>query len=150
MRLFALLFSLVVGTACGHSQLIETPVAPKAKAPPKAPEPDDGFRDFGGRKVAAGTAVRLEAAEIVGITGLRVTVQLMKTEWTTRELPSGKVLKEATADLLVQKGELSKRKRIDQEETRTVLGVKITVNGAGEQYSDKRLDYVPWVEIVVN
>ena len=134
---------------CGHPQLIETPTAPAPKAAPKPAEPDDAFADFGGRKVAPGTPVRLEAAEIVGIKGHRLIIQLMKTEWTSRELPSGKVVKEATADLRVERGTVSKRKRIDQDETRTVHGAKITVRGAGEQYSEKRMDYVPWVEIVV-
>ncbi len=144
-----LALATLVAAACANPQVRDLP-PPPSKPAPKAPEPEDAFSDFGGKKVDKGVPVRLEAADMVGINGHRVVIQLIKTEWTTRELANGKKLKEGTADLQVQKGDKIKRKRIDQEETRTVFGAKITVKGAGETYSNKRMDYVPWVEIVVN
>ncbi|MCO4762817.1 MAG: hypothetical protein KC502_14985 [Myxococcales bacterium] len=135
--------------ACANPQLIEAP-PPKPVVKKVAPQGPDAFRDFGGKRVKKGEVFRLEAMDMVGVAGHRIVLRLVKTEWTTRELPSGKKLKEGTADIEIQKGEKTKRKRIDQEETRTVFGAKITVRGAGEMYSKKRMQYVPWVEIVVN
>ncbi len=135
--------------ACANPQLTEAP-APKPVAAVKAPRADDAFRDFGGKVVEVGEAFRLEAMDMVGIKGHRIVIRMVKTEWTSSEGADGKMVKEGTADLEVQQGDQRKRKRIDQGETRTVFGAKITVKGAGEIYSQKRMQYVPWVEIVVN
>ena len=136
-------------TACANPQLVEAP-PPKPVVKPKPVEKDDAFRDFGGKVVAKGEVFRLEAMDIVGIKGHRIVIRMVKTEWTSHEGPDGKMVKEGTADLEIQKGDKKKRKRIDQEETRTVFGAKITVKGAGEMYSKKRMQYVPWVEVVVH
>ena len=138
-----------LATACANPQLTQAP-APKPVVAPKPPQKDDAFRDFGGKVVEKGETFRLEAMDLVGIKGHRIVIRMVKTEWTSHEGPDGKMVKEGTADLEIQKGDKRKRKRIDQEETRTVFGAKITVKGAGEMYSKKRMQYVPWVEVVVN
>lgn len=133
---------------CANPQVRDAP-PPTAPAAPKPVEKDDAFRDFGGKVVALNSPFRLESKDIVGIKEHRAVISLIKVEWTSTEQPDGKMLKEATVELLVQKGEDSKRKRIEQGDTRTVLGVKITVKDGGEMYSKKRMLYVPWVELVV-
>ena len=141
---------LVASPACGGGagHVVEQPVK-AAPAPKKeAPQTFDAFRDFGGEVVAPGEKVRLKTKPI-GFKDLRIVVELVKTEWTTRELPSGKEVKDGTADLLIKKGEKSRRVRLDEGESRVIYGAKISVEGAGEAYDKERLDYMPWVDILV-
>ena len=85
----------------------------------------------------------------MGVQGAELVIELVKTAWTTRELPSGKEVKDGTADLLVKKGEKSRRVRLDEGASRVIYGVKIEVLGAGEDYDKSRLDYLPWVDLKV-
>ena len=145
----ALIAATLVLTACGNPQVRDAP-PPTAPVAPKPVERDDAFRDFGGKVVAIGLPFRLESKDMVGIKEHRAVVSMIKVDWTATEGPDGKMVKEATVELLVQKGERSKKRRIEQGDTRTVLGVKITVKDGGEMYSKKRMLYVPWVELVVH
>ena len=136
-----------VGCGGGGGQVIEAP-PPVKKAPPPKPVRPDAFRDFGGRIVAPGERFRLRSKP-VGVKELRVVIELVKTEWTERELPSGKTVKDGTADLIVRKGESSRRVRLDEGESRVVLGARILIHDADEGYDPKRMDYLPWIDVVV-
>ena len=118
-----------------------------AKAPVEAaPQTPDAFRDFGGKHVKLGEKFRLGARPL-GVEGAEIVIELVKTAWTTRELPNGKEVKDGTADMLVKKGEKSRRLRLDDGASRVIYGVKIEVLGAGEDYDKSRLDYLPWVDL---
>lgn len=149
-RIAAIAAVVVGASACGGGggQVIE-PAATPAAAPKEAPKTPDAYRDFGGETVALGVKHRLRTRPI-GIKELNIVVELVKTQWTTRELPNGKEVKDGTADLLIKKGEKSRRLRLDEGESRVIYGAKISVEGAGEEYDKSRLDYMPWVDIVVS
>ncbi len=147
VRTVALIGGLALLTACGGGQVVAKPVAKPVVNKPE-PVKHDAFRDFGGQTIAPGTKFRLKTKPI-GIDQLKVVIELVKTEWTTRELPSGKEVKDGTADLLIKKGEKSRRVRLDEGESRVIYGAKILVDAAGEGYDKERLDYMPWVDIIV-
>ena len=140
---------MVTTAACGGGgQVVKEAPPPKVEEKPAEPVAFDAFRDFGGQRIDPGVKHRLRTKPI-GINQLEVVVELVKTEWTTRELPDGKEVKDGTADLLIKKGEKSRRVRLDEGEARVIYGAKIKVEGAGEEYDKSRLDYMPWVDIVV-
>lgn len=143
----SLVVALLASFGCGGGQVIEKSVAEKA-APAAAPQTPDAYRDFGGKHVKLGSKFRL-GARPMGVQGAELVIELVKTVWTTRELPSGKEVKDGTADLLVKKGEKSRRVRLDEGASRVIYGVKIEVLGAGEDYDKSRLDYLPWVDLKV-
>lgn len=76
-------------------------------------------------------------------------VQLVRTTWSEMETPKG-VRRDGTAVLLVTKGEQMKQISIDEAETSTVLGFRIEVRHAYEQYDEDRADYVPLAKVVVH
>ncbi len=147
--IFTFAFALLIG-GCGGSggHVVEAP-PPKKEAPKPKPVAHDAFRDFGGKVVAPGEHFRLQSKPI-GVKGLEVVIQLVKTEWTERELPSGKTVKDGTADILIKKGEASRRVRLDEGESRVIYGAKILVHEAHEGYDPKRMDYLPWIDVVVS
>jgi len=141
--------AVVVSFGCGGGGHV-VKQAPAPKKVEKKPEPKgpDAYRDFGGKTVAPGTKFRLRTKPY-GIQQFEIVVELVKTQWTTRELPNGKEVKDGTAELLIRKGEKSRRLRLDEGESRVVYGAKIMVDGAGEAYDKSRMDYMPWVDILV-
>ena len=144
--------SLCVMAMCvgcgGSGHVIEKPKPLKAAVMQEVVKPD-AYRDFGGETIALNTKFKLRTKP-VGVKELQIVVELVKTQWTTRELPDGREVKDGTAELLLKKGETSRRVRLDEGESRVVYGAKITVEGAGEAYDKSRLDYMPWVDIVVS
>lgn len=146
-------FAIIAGAALalcacgGGGHIIEAPPTAPKKAAEK-PAAADAYRDFGGASVSLGEPFRLRTKPI-GVRELEIVIELVKTEWTTRELPDGRTVKDGTADLLVRKGEGSRRFRLEQGESREILGAKITLKEANEGYDEQRLDYMPWVDVVV-
>jgi len=124
-----------------------TPAPPPAKPPVVQAEPD-AFRDFRGEHGAAGKVFRL-GGKPMAVDGVEVVVTLVKTEWSTMAAPNGKDIREASAQLLVQKGQEERRISMGQGETRQALGATITVVAAGENYDATRLLYLAWVDLRV-
>jgi hypothetical protein len=135
-------------TACGHPQVTDAP-PPAVKAPTKrAPAAPDAFADHSGPRVGLGEVFRVKDTPYA-VEGAGFVVALLKATWTKRELPDGRTIREGAAELEVRRGQEHKRPILEQEESAVVYGYRITVKGAGEDYDDKRLDYLPWVELMV-
>lgn len=143
-------------SACGASQVTPLPAPDAAPAaapdtPAAKPAPArtvDAYRDFKGEHVAAGEVFRLKA-KAKAIDGLEVVIRMVKVEWTTGELPDGRKIKEGTAELVIQKGAEERTTRVQQDDTKRSLGCQITVKAVGEDYDQKRFDYLPWVDLIV-
>ena len=138
--------ALLVG--CGGGEVVTTPppAAPVVAKP--APAPPDAYRDFAGERVVPKEVFRLKAkAKAVAV--VEVVIHMVKVEWTTREMPDGRKIKEGTAELVIKKGDKKRTVRVEQDETKTTLGCKVTVKAVGEDYDAKRFDYLPWVDLVV-
>ncbi len=143
-----LALALVFLVACGGGQVVETPPpSTKAAAPPPPPK-EDAFRDFAGERVVPNEVFRLRAkAKAVAI--VEIVINMVRVEWTTREMPDGRKIKEGTAELVVKKGDKQRRFRLEQEDSKKVFGTKILVKAVGEDYDKSRFDYLPWVDLVV-
>lgn len=129
-------------------------VVPADQAPAAAPAPapvaktPDAYRDFGGEHVKLGQKFRL-AAKRIAVDGANVVVELQKIDWSTLTAPSGKEMKEATAHILVYRGEEDREVLIATKDEKRALGVLIQVLDAGDDYNRQRMTYEPWVELVV-
>ena len=143
---FAAGLTLLAG--CGGGELIAPPSpAAAAVAKPAKPAPD-AFRDFAGERVVPKEVFRLKAkAKAVAV--VEVVIRMVKVEWTTREMPDGRKIKEGTAELVVEKGTERRTLRVEQDETKKTLGCQVTVKAVGEDYDAKRFDYLPWVDLIV-
>lgn len=134
---------------CGGGEVIPPPKPTAAPAVAKlaAPTPD-AFRDFPGERVVPNEVFRLKAkAKAVAV--VEVVISMVKVEWTTREMPDGRKIKEGTAELIIKKGTQSRTIRVEQDETKKTLGCQILVKAVGEDYDAKRYDYLPWVDLIV-
>jgi hypothetical protein len=148
MRLILPALALTLVAACGGGHVIDVPPPPAKPAAPPPPPKADAFRDFGGERVVPNEVFRLRAkAKAVAI--VEIVISMIRVEWTTREMPDGRKIKEGTAELLVKKGDKKRRFRLEQDEVKTVMGTKIEVKGVGEDYDKSRYDYLPWVDLVV-
>ncbi len=78
-----------------------------------------------------------------------VEVSLKKVEWTSSETRDGGEIREASAILIVKKGEERRRLRMDEGDSKIAFGATIKVLKAGEDYSERLMQYAPWVEIQV-
>lgn len=116
--------------------------APAAPAPP--PEPADPLATFGGIQQAPDVEFRLKQAPI-GITGLGVIVRVVKTQWTEMD---GE--REATAVITVQRGEVIKTLFMGEGEDRTLLGIRIHINAAGEMYDKATMRYPAFADVTVS
>jgi hypothetical protein len=116
--------------------------------PPPAPEPEplDPFADFRGRWFETDVPFRLESTPMAN-RDLGVQVTLKKVEWTIEENRDGSERREASMVIMVSGGEETRRLRMDEGETRKVFEVTITAGKAGEDYSDTRMQYLPWVDL---
>ena len=113
------------------------------------PEPaTDAFDRFRGQRVAAGEAFRL-ATDPIGVDGARIIVHLVKLDWTSMDLPSGGVSRDATAQLSVQRGEQTHRLLLDAGDTRPVAGCEIALLDSGEDYDEATARWQPWVKLRV-
>ena len=140
---------LLVIAACGGGEVVKTPApaAPVAVAKP-APVAPDAYRDFGGERVVTKEVFRLKA-KAKAVAEVEVVIRMIKVEWTTREMPDGRKIKEGTAELIIKKGDKERRVRIEQDDTKRTLGCQVTVKAVGEAYDKKRMDYLPWVDLIV-
>ena len=141
--------SLLFLMGCGGGEVIPppAPTAAPVVAKPVAPTPD-AYRDFKGERVVPNEVFRLKAkAKAVAV--VEVVINMVKVQWTTRETPDGKNIKEGTAELVIQKGTESRTIRVEQDETKKTLGCQILVKAVGEDYDAKRFDYLPWVDLIV-
>lgn len=144
----AALLVAAFAAGCSNPQLIETPKPKAVQAAPAAPTGPDAFRDHAGPHVAAGEVFRLKDTAYA-IDGAQAVVSLVKAAWSKRELPDGRTVREGSAEIQVARGEESTRRILEQGESKTMLGVRVSVVNAGEDYDEKRLDYIPWVELKV-
>ena len=78
--------------------------------------------------------------------GVRMLVTLVKVDWQTVDAPNG-VIKIATATFRVQRGDDERGLTLDQDETKTALGVKLTLVAAGDTYDPSRSRYSTWVDL---
>lgn len=124
-----------------------TDAPPPVKQQAVQVEPD-AFRDFRGEHGTSGKVFRL-GGKPMAVDGVEIVVTLVKTEWSTMAAPNGKEIREASANLLVQKGQEERRISLGQGETRQALGASITVVAAGENYDTARLLYLAWVDLRV-
>ncbi len=147
-RIVLLLTAIALLWACGGGQVVDVPPPPPKPAAPPPPPKADAYKDFEGERVVPKEVFRLRAkAKAVAV--VEIVINMVKVEWTTRETPDGKQIKEGTAELIVKKGEKQRRFRLETDESKTVYGAKITVKGVGENYDKSRMDYLPWVDLVV-
>jgi len=125
-----------------------------ASTPPPAPEPEpqaqavDPFADFRGSWFESGTAFKLQSVPMAN-REIGVEVSLKKVEWTSSETRDGGEIREASAILIVKKGEERRRLRMDEGDSKIAFGATIKVLKAGEDYSERLMQYAPWVEIQV-
>jgi hypothetical protein len=130
------------GAGSADGRIVNT--APQAK-PREAPAPTDAWSMFKGDKHPLGKIFRV-LRKPSGIDGVQVVVQLLKVDWQTMDAPGG-TIKTATANLHLQKGDDERNLTIEQGETRTALGVKLTLVGAGDDYDKTRMTYDAWVDL---
>jgi hypothetical protein len=141
MRLSSLLASLALAVAL--VSCAPPPVAaPVAPAPP--PAPVDALATFGGLQRPPNAEFRLKQAPI-GITGLGVIVRVVKAQWTEMD---GE--RDATAVITVQRGEVTKTLFIGEDESRTLLGVRIYVKAAGEVYDEATMRYPAFADVTIS
>jgi hypothetical protein len=142
---------VAIGAAgCGGTQSV-TPADPSATPPVARVEVQaqpNAFRDFRGPRVTTGKPFRV-SVKPVAVAGVEVVIALVKVDWSTMTGPSGKDTREATANIRVQKGEEERAVMLGQGEVRTVLGTRINLLSAGEDYDKARMSYDPWIEIQV-
>ncbi len=140
--------ALVAGlAACANAQLIEAPRPPAAAAETK-PSTPDAYRDHAGPHAKVGELIRLKDTAYA-IDGAEVVVSLVRASWTKRTLEDGRVIRDGSAEIAVSRGEETSRRILEQGESRAWFGVQVSVKGAGEDYDEQRLDYIPWVELKV-
>lgn len=134
--------------ACGGSGYVVEAKPPPPPPPVEAPRAPDAFLDHRGDKVALGARFRL-AAKPIGVQTAQVVVALQKVDWSTMTTPSGKEVKEGSAQLTVSKGEEVTSGLVAQGDFKRFFGFRVEVVAAGEDYNKQRLTYEPWVELIV-
>ena len=107
------------------------------------PAPVDPLASFEGPRKAANEEFRLMLAP-VGIEGVGVIVRVMKAEWT--EMDGERT---ATAVIKVERGDESRTLYLEEGDTKSALGARLHVKGAGEVYDEKTMRYPPYADLVV-
>lgn len=125
---------------------VDTPRGPDA---PRPQVETDFFAEFRGTHMPTGKVFRMQGSP-VAIDGPNVVLTLVKSDWATMQTPGGKEHREATAQILVQRGAESRRVSINQNDDGVAFNVRISVKAAGEDYNKQRLDYLPWVDCQVD
>ena len=118
-------------------------VAPVIEAAPR-----HALTDFAGKVVAPGERFRV-VSKPVGVSGVNALVSLGKVQWNEYESGSGKVTKEAFATVSVERGTETKRIRLGEKQSKTVLGCVVTLEAAGEEYAEARSKYLAFAELTV-
>lgn len=139
-------------TACGGAGggYVVPPDQPVAPAPVAAPvdQTPNAWREFGGDKVKVGQKFRL-AGKRVGVEGPNIVLELQKIDWSTLTAPNGTQMKEATAHILLFRGEDEREVLLPTKDQKLALGVLIKALDAGDDYNRQRMTYEPWVELIV-
>jgi hypothetical protein len=133
---------------CGNAQVTDAPPPPRAPKVVAAPAGPNAYADHSGPHAAIGETFRLKDTA-VAVDGAEIVIGLIKASWTERELPDGRKILGGAAELKVSKGTETNRPILELDESTIAHGYRITVKGAGQDYDEKRLDYLPWVELVV-
>ena len=132
-------------SACGAS----APVTRTAAPVPAKPKPlNDAFANFGGKNTDAGKKFRMDH-DPVGIKSLRTVIKLKRTSWTVFEDGNGKEVKEATAYIMVNRGNQAKLIKMEVNDVKKVLGLTLQLYKAGETYNKARADWFPYVILKV-
>ena len=119
--------------------------APAASQPEKA---TIAYPDFRGTRVEPGAFVTIQSDPVV-INRLGVRVHLHRVEWISVEGPNGSEEKEGTAHLIVERNGADKSIQLDEGETKSALGVSVTVQKVSEEYDKDKLDFRPLVTLKV-
>ncbi len=144
-----LFFSLGLASCGGSSGYVvpDQPVAAKPAA--NTPKVPDVYTDHRGEHVKTGQHFRL-AAKPIAVDGPNLVIELVKVDWQTMTAPSGKELREASASLVLRRGQDSRQVMIPQKDEKVAMGARIQVLDAGEDYNRQRMTYEPWVELQVD
>ncbi len=135
------------GTGGGYVVPPDQAPAPAAVAAPVDKTPD-AWREFGGEKVKVGQKFRL-AGKRIGVEGPNIVLELQKIDWSTLTAPNGTQMKEATAHILLFRGEEEREVLLPTKDEKRALGVLIKALDAGDDYNRQRMTYEPWVELIV-
>lgn len=133
---------------CGAPPKVEEKYVPRGLDAPRPEVATDAFAEFRGVHVSVGKVFRLQGHP-VAVDGPNVVLSLIKTDWDTMTTPGGKTTKTATAQFQVQKGAETYKVTISQDDSGSALGVRIHVKDAGEDYDKARMNYLAWVDCVV-
>jgi len=112
------------------------------------PEAVDPFADFRGAWFEPGTVFRQESTPMAN-RGLGIEITLKKVEWTISETRDGTEVRDASVVLIVSQGEQSRRLRMDEGDTKSAFGATVEARKAGEDYSERLMQYTPWVDLHV-
>ena len=140
---------LLLLIACSAPPVKEEAYVPRGLDAPRPQKETDFFAEFVGDHHPTGKVFRLQGKP-VAIDGPNVILTLVKSDWATMTTPGGKEHREATAQLMVQRGAESHTVSINQNDDAVAFNVRITVKAAGEDYNKARLDYLPWVDCQVD
>lgn len=145
-----LLLGFVVA-ACGSSggYVVQDKPAEAPRPVAETPKIPDAYADHRGEHAKAGLRFRL-AAKPIAVDGPNLVIELVKVDWQTLTAPSGKELREASASLVLHRGQDQRQVIIPQKDEKTAMGARIQVLDAGEDYNRQRLTYEPWVDLQVD
>lgn len=135
--------------ACSAPPVKEAAYVPRGLDAPRPVKDTDYFAEFRGDHQPTGKVFRLQGKP-VAIDGPNVIVTLVKSDWSTMTTPGGKEHREATAQVMVQRGAESHTVSINQGDDAVAFNVRISVKAAGEDYNKLRLDYLPWVDCQID
>jgi len=143
-----LIATLAIGSACGGGYVVERTPPPAPVAAP-APTVQDDLDRFTGKVVTGDTAFRL-ISDPIGISAHRAIISLSRVDWSISQEPGEPEVKEATATIQIQRNGKTETRRIDEGMTRDLLGLKVTVVAADEDYIEARAGWRPWVQVLVS
>lgn len=147
--LFCFLLALAQ-LSCGEAMVKDPdPVSDKPKVTEPVAQEPDAFRDYRGVHYKANEKFRA-THKPVAVDGAEVVITLIKTDWATLAAPNGKEIREASANLKVQKGQEERLITVAQGDDRVVFNARIKVVGAGEDYDKATARYGAWVELSVD
>ncbi len=143
LAVYGLMIAVLMGLyACGGARVVDAPVTTAEVAPV------DPLGDFRGKRVNLDEWFVLRANPI-GLERAAMTVTLVGVQWTEIEGRNGKIRREGTATVLVEKGEESSRVFLGQDERRKRYGHWLEIRNVGEAYVQEKGKWFAFVEIIV-
>ena len=121
------------------------------KPPPAEPKPKpkvDPYAEFQGVWFEAEQLFRIQTVPAAN-RNLEIEIALKKVEWTSTETRDGDEIRDASVILLVTQHGQTRRLRMDEGDSKTTFNITVEVKKAGEDYSESRMTYVPWVDLIV-